>query len=243
MTKKNVVGKNAKTDLTNAPSSRSEVNAFLQKVASLPAVRSGSGSGKLVFALDATASRERTWDQASQLQVEMFSSTQALGGLQVQLSYFRGFGEFYASQWFQDSSSILKKMSGIHCHAGATQIKRLLKHVLQENKSGKIHSVVFIGDAMEENVDILCQLAGEMGMLNIPLFVFQERNDPIAQRAFMEMARLSKGAFSHFDSASVAELKDLLRAVAIYAVGGYKALAHFSKTAHPKVKLLSQQLR
>ena len=243
MTKKNIVGKSTNSDLTQTPSSRSEVNAFLQKVASLPPVRSGSGSGRLVFALDATASRERTWDQASQLQAEMFSCTQSLGGLQVQLSYFRGFGEFYASQWYQDSTSILKKMTGIHCQAGATQIKRLLKHVLQENKSGKIHSVVFIGDAMEENVDILCQLAGEMGMLNIPLFIFQEGNDPIVQRAFMEMARLSKGAFSQFDTAGAAELKDLLRAVAIYVAGGYKALEKFSKTAHPKVKLLSQQLR
>jgi len=219
--------------------SRNEVEAFLGKVAAMPKT---GGDARLVFSLDATASRQATWDVASQLQTEMFLSTQALGGLQVQLCYFRGFREFFHSNWTMDGDSLLKIMSGIHCQAGATQIERLLRHVLKQNDKQRVKCVVYIGDAMEENLDILCQLAGELGLLNIPLFMFQERSDPVARQAYLEMTRLSKGAYCQFDSSSVGQLRDLLKAVAVYAAGGLKALQDFSKKSHQSVKLLEQQL-
>ena len=223
--------------------SRSEVDQFLQKVASAPVTNTSGKAGRLVFALDATASREATWDQATQLQAEMFSSAQSLGGLEVQLCYFRGFAEFRASSWTKQSDRLLKQMTGIQCEAGITKIERLLKHVLEETRKSKVHAVVYVGDCMEESLDRLAQLAGELGMYNVPLFVFQEGSDPVARRAFQEMARLSGGAYSPFDNSSVNELRDLLRAVAVYASGGRKALEDFSKKSHPSVKLLGHQLR
>ena len=134
-------------------------------------------------------------------------------------------------------------MSGIHCEAGITQLERLLRHAIKENEKQKIKCVVYIGDAMEENIDVLAQLAGQLGLLNVPLFMFQERGDPVARQAFMDMSRLSGGAYSQFDSASAEQLKDLLKAVAIYAAGGLKALENFSKTSNKNVKLLEQQLK
>jgi len=227
---------------TQAASSK-DVSAFLQKVAALPVVNTIAGNGRLIFALDATASRERSWDQATQLQAEMFSSTQSIGKLQLQLCYFRGFMEFFHSQWCIDSSGLLSQMTGIRCQAGITQIERVLRHGLEETRRSHVHALVYIGDSMEENVDVLCQLAGQLGLYNVPLFIFQEGSDPVAEKAFKEMARLSKGAWSHFDSASAGQLKDLLRAVAIYATGGLKALQQFSNSSHPAVKLLGQQLK
>ena len=220
-------------------SSRDDVQNFLQKVAKMPVSLGGT---RLVFALDATASRQATWDTASQLQTEMFISAQSLGGLQVQLCYFRGFGEFYSSSWQSSPDALLNKMTGITCQAGATQLQRLLRHVITENDRNKIKCVVYIGDAMEENIDILAQLAGKLGLLNIRLFMFQERGDPIARQAYLEMCRLSGGAYCQFDAASADQLQDLLKAVAIYAAGGLKALADFSKKSHKTVKLLEQQL-
>ncbi|MDP6653785.1 MAG: VWA domain-containing protein [Gammaproteobacteria bacterium] len=202
-----------------------------------------TGEARLIFSVDATASRQATWDVASQLQTDMFLSTQALGGLNVQLCYFRGFGEFFSSDWQSNADDIVRIMSGIHCQAGATQIERLLRHAISENDRQKIKCIVYIGDAMEENIDILAQLAGKLGLLNVPIFMFQERGDPVARQAFMEMSRLSGGAYSQFDSASAGQLKDLLKAVAIYAAGGLKALQDFSKTSHKTVKLLEQQLK
>ena len=220
-------------DLTRKPASK-DVSAFLQKVAAMPAISTG-GKGRLVFALDATASRESTWDEAMQLQAEMFSSTQSTGVLQVQLCYFRGFLDFFHSGWHSDPAGLLKQMTGIRCQAGTTQIERLLSHVLAETRRSRVHSVVYIGDSMEESADVLCNLAGQLGLLNVPLFIFQEGGDPVAERTFREMTRLSKGAWSRFDRSSAGQLRDLLRAVALYSTGGLKALQHFSKTSHPAV--------
>ena len=221
-------------------SSKNEVQNFLQKLAK---TRVTSGDARLVFSLDATASRQAAWDVASQLQTEMFASTQALGGLQVQLCYFRGFGEFFSSPWQSDPDALLNTMMGITCQAGTTQLERLLRHVIAENDRNKVKCVVYIGDAMEENIDILAQLSGKLGLLNIPLFMFQERGDPIARQAYLEMSRLSGGAYSQFDAGSADQLKELLKAVAIYAAGGLKALQGFSKKANKTVKLLAQQMK
>ena len=221
-------------------SSKKDVQQFLSKVATMP--RTG-GEARLIFALDATASREATWDVASQLQTEMFVSTQSLGGLNVQLCYFRGFGEFFNSDWQSNGDEIVQIMSRISCQAGATQIERVLRHAIAENEHQKIKCVVYIGDAMEENLDILAQLAGKLGLLNVPLFMFQEHGDPLARKAFLELSRLSGGAYSQFDRASADHLKDLLKAVAVYAAGGLKALQDFSKSSSQEVKLLEQQLK
>ena len=201
------------------------------------------GDARLIFSLDATASREATWDVASQLQTEMFLSTQALGGLNVQLCYFRGFRDFFNSDWQSNGDELIQIMSRINCQAGATQIERIFRHALHENELKKVKCIVYIGDAMEENLDILAQLAGKLGLLQIPIFMFQERGDPVTRNAFIELSRLSGGAYSQFDNASVEQLKDLLKAVAIYAAGGLKALQDFSKSSSKNVKLLEQQLK
>lgn len=221
--------------------SSGDVSEFLNKVAAMPA-KHPQGQGRLVFALDATASREATWDIAMQLQADMFSEVSATGGLEVQLVYFKGLAGFRASEWLSDSAQLLQQMTGIRCEAGTTRILRVLEHVKRESREDKIHAVVFIGDSMEESHDVLCQLAGELGMLNIPLFMFQEGADPVARRCFMEMARLSNGAYAPFDHSSAGQLRDLLRAVAVYASGGYQALRDFSRAAHPVVQTLSRQL-
>ncbi len=221
-------------------SSKNDVQQFLSKVASLP---KASGDARLIFSLDATASRQGTWDVASQLQGEMFQSTQSLGGLNVQLCYFRGFGEFFSSDWQSNPDEIMRIMTRLQCQAGATQLHRLLQHAVDENQSKSIRGLIYIGDAMEENVDLLAQLAGKLGLLNVPLFMFQERSDPVTKAAFQELARLSGGAYSQFDSASADQLKELLRAVAIYAAGGLKALQNFSAGSSGSVKLLEKQLR
>ena len=220
-------------------SSRGEVAGFLNKVASLPAT---AGVARLIFALDATASRQSTWDLATQLQAEMFTTAQSLGGLNLQLSYFRGFGEFFCSDWHSDGEELLRLMTRIHCEAGATQLERVLRHAIGQQQSERIKGVVFIGDAIEENRDTLSELAGKLGLLNVPLFIFQEGAEPLAQAVFRDLSRLSGGACMQFDGASAGQLKELLRAVAVYAAGGRKALGDYSKTAGRAARLLEQQL-
>ena len=232
----------AKTDKksTLPTSSKGEVAAFLDQVAKMPAQ---SGDARLVFALDATASRQPTWDIATELQADMFKTAGSLGGLSLQLCYFRGLGEFFSSDWHSSGEELLQIMIGIQCQAGATQLAKVLRHALKENEKRRIKGLVFIGDAMEENLDLLAQTAGKLGLLNVPLFMFQERGDPATRAAFMELCRLSGGAYSQFDAASAAQLRELLQAVAIYAAGGIKALSNYSKRSDQNVKLLTQQLK
>ena len=196
-----------------------------------------------MFALDATASREPTWDSACQIQSEMFTETVALGGLSVQLCYYRGLNEFVASPWLSDAGALLERMNAVRCVGGYTQIERVLKHARQETQRCKIGALVFIGDCMEEEADCLCQLAGEIGILGVPVFLFQEGDDVLAESCFRQIAKLTNGAYSHFDSSSAQQLRDLLGAVAVYAAAGQRALEDFTRRRGGIVRQLSRQVR
>jgi hypothetical protein len=219
------------------------VDAFLRDLQRAPAMRPGGGRGRLIFALDATASREPTWDRACRIQGEMFEATAALGGLDVKLVYYRGFNECKASRWLTTAADLHRAMRAVSCLGGETQIERVLSHAVAENQKERVGALVFVGDAMEENVDRLCRLAGELGLKGVPVFLFHEGHDPIAARAFQQIAKLSRGAYLRFDLASADRLKDLLAAVAVYAAGGYRALAVYGKKKGGEVLRLSQQMR
>jgi hypothetical protein len=176
-------------------SSQTDVDAFLKKVAAVPVVRPAGERGRLIFAMDATASREPTWDHACHIQAEMFKETAALGGLEIQLAYYRGFGEFQAGSWASSADALLRTMTGVRCLAGHTQIGKVLKHAIAETKAKKVDAMVFVGDCLEEDIDQLGQLAGELGLLGVPCFLFHEGRDEIAARAFQQIARLTGGAF------------------------------------------------
>ena len=223
-------------------SSKAAIDAFLEKVSSTPVTKSAGERGRLIFAMDATASREPTWDRACHIQSEMFKETAALGGLDIQLCYYRGFREFKASQWLSSSDELLKRMTRVSCQGGYTQIKKVLHQAIKQTKQKKVQALVFVGDCIEEDVDQVCQLAGELGMLGVPAFLFHEGAEPVAQRAFKQIARLTGGAYCPFDATSAGQLRDLLRAVAVYAAGGQSALQDFSKDRSEVVRKLTRQL-
>jgi hypothetical protein len=224
------------SNLPDKPAANAAVAAFLNKVASLPQVRPASGRrGRLVFAIDATASRQPTWDRACRLQGEMFLATRDLGGLEVQLVYFRGFLELAATPFLTDAEELARRMTGVQCLGGQTQIQRLLDHVLAETRREKVHALIFVGDAVEEAPDPLCHLAGQLGMHGTPCFLFHEGDHPMVADVFRQMAKLSGGAYAPFDSASAGALRDLLRAVAVYAAGGRSALARLAGGAAQRI--------
>ena len=156
--------------------------------------------GRLIFALDATMSRQPTWDSACALQADMFREAASIGGLDIQLVYFRGLGECRASGWVAGSEKLAELMSRIDCRGGHTQIGKVLSHARQEHAKQRVQALVFVGDAMEEAIDDLCKAAGELGLLGVPVFMFQEGNDPVAESAYREIARLSRGAYCRFDT-------------------------------------------
>lgn len=221
-----------------------DVDAFLDKVRrATPAQPKQPGKrGRLIFAMDATASRQPTWDQACHIQADMFQETAAIGGLEVQLVYYRGFGECKASKWQVDGRGLGRLMTGVHCLGGRTQIKRVLSHALLETEREKVHAVVFVGDAFEENIDTVCHQAGELGLKGVPVFLFQEGANPVARQAFQQVAKLTNGAWCSFDLASPRQLRDLLSAVAVYATGGHQAMLDYADKQGKDVLQLTNQM-
>ena len=226
-----------------AASHDAELDAFLGDLRRAPTVRTAGTRGRLIFALDATASRQPSWDRACRIQGEMFEATAALGGLDVRLMFYRGFSECKASRWMSSAAELHRAMRAVSCIGGETQIERILSHAIAETQKTRINALVFVGDAMEENVDRLCRLAGELGLLGVPIFLFHEGGSPVAANAFKQMAKLSRGAYLSFDLASAERLKALLGAIAVYAAGGHRALADYSKRKGGEILQLTAQLR
>lgn len=229
---------------TPAPvSPKPEIEDFLQQVRALGPSTAHAGRGRLIFALDATMSRQPTWDTACTLQAEMFREAANVGGLDVQLVYFRGLNECRASGWVQGSERLADLMSRIDCRGGQTQIGKVLSHARQEYGKQRVQALVFVGDAMEEKIDELCAAAGELGLLGVPVFMFQEGGDAVAENAYREIARLSRGAYCRFDTGAAHQLGELLRAVAAYAAGGIKALTDLSARRSDGARRLLAQLK
>lgn len=223
-----------------SPSAKSEIEGFLEELKRAP--KPSGSSGRLIFALDATASRERTWDQACDVQGQMFLEADRLGGLSVQLVYYRGFHECKASGWLKSTAELVRLMTAVSCRAGQTQLRRILRHALKEARVAPVQAMIFIGDCMEEQLDELADTAGQLGLAGVRCFMFQEGHDPAAERAFREIARLSRGAYCRFDRNAPGELRALLGAVAAYAAGGPRALENLSERGHAVVKLLTRQV-
>ncbi len=219
------------------------VDGFLAKVKAAPLPTAAGDRGRLIFAMDATMSREPSWDRAIALQSEMFKAAADQGGLDVQLVWFRGFGEFSASKWASDAKALGQAMTRVRCRGGHTQIGRVLSHALRETKSTKVNALVYVGDCVEESVDDLAATAGQLGMLGLPAFLFQDGGDAASARTFQEIARLTGGAYCHLDAGSAARLKELLRAVAVYASGGHKALQQIGSRQNRDVQQLISQVK
>ncbi len=219
-----------------------EVAAFVEAARRAPAPSTQSARGRLIFALDATMSRQPTWDLAQSLQAKMFQVAEGLGGLDVQLVYFRGLNECRASNFVSGGKGLAALMSRIGVRGGMTQIRKVLAHARDEASRAKVGALVYVGDAMEENPDALASLAGQLALQGVKAFMFQEGQDPAAGRAFSEIARLTNGAYSAFDAGASARLESLLRAAAAYAAGGHAALVR-QAAADPAARLLLTQMQ
>jgi hypothetical protein len=232
----------SRTETSGAPAVSSPavaIDAFVSSARKIGPSATAEARGRLVFALDATMSRQPTWDLACKVQAQMFEAADTIGGLAVQLIYFRGFDECRASKWVIAPSALTKLMTQIDCRGGHTQIGRVLRHVRNEAASTGVKALVYVGDAMEEPVDALCAAAGEIALLGVKAFMFHEGPDEVAGNAFKEIARLTGGAYARFDTNAPSSLASLLRAAAAYASGGVDALNRLAQRDTDARKLLT----
>lgn len=233
--------KDIKPKSESAPQS-SKVDQFLAEVDAAGPVAAAPKMGRLIFGLDATLSRQPSWDQATAIQSQMFEAVTHLGGLEMQIAFYRGLGEFRKSPWSQNGADLARRMSRVRCMGGLTQISRVLRHGIKTARQEQLDALVFVGDAMEENPDELCDLAGQLGVYGCPLFIFQEGVDAQVQMTFQSMARLSHGAYARFEEGSADALRDLLKAVAVYASGGADALQQLAQDGGEAAQALLGQI-
>src|SRR5256885_14910127 len=139
-------------------SASEDIAAFVAKARATSPHAPGA-KGRLVFALDATMSRQPTWDMACALQADMFREAAAIGSLDIRLVYYRGLNECRASNWISDTAHLARLMSGIACQGGNTQIGKVLSEARREAVASGVRAMVFVGDAMEESVDEVCARA------------------------------------------------------------------------------------
>jgi len=229
-----------KDNLPAKPSSARAIDAFLKQAAKVPSL--AQAKGRLIFAIDATMSRQPTWNRAVEIQTDMFAVAQSIGGLAVQLVYFRGAGEFRASDWTASASVLGNRMRDVTCRAGFTQLNRVLAHAAEEARQTKVGALVYVGDAFEESPDRAMAEAGRLALLGVPAFMFHEGEDPNAAAVFQEIARLTKGVYARFDSGAAKQLRDLLTAAAIYATGGAVALREHAEKKGGEVLRLANRM-
>jgi hypothetical protein len=230
----------------NLPATQAErkraVDRFLAAASDVPAP-APRVTQRLVFALDATASRRPTWDLACALHRELFDAAASHGNLAIQLCFYRGYDEFVATRWSTTPTELLDEMQSVHCKGGRTQLLRVLDHALRESMRHSVRALVFIGDAFEEDLRQLRDRASRLALHGVPAFVFHEGADPAAEQAFATLARITGGAHVPFEPGSAESLRELLGAVAAYAAGGVAALEHYSsKRPGGRSRLLLTQL-
>ncbi|MGF1526301.1 MAG: VWA domain-containing protein [Candidatus Competibacterales bacterium] len=228
-------------DALTRRSSKGEIDAFVKRALQKP-TPARAPLQRLIFALDATASRQPTWDRACELQGTMFSAAASLGGIAIQPAWYRGVGEFRTGPWSTDAQSLLATMNKVTCAGGLTQIRRVLAHAEAEAKRQRIRGLVFVGDCCEEDPAVLLAIAGRLGVLGVPLFMFQEGRQGTAQGVFAALAKRTKGAHLTFDHHSADQLCALLTAVAVYAAGGASALDALARDRGGVVRQLTHQL-
>ena len=226
--------------LPAARSSQSEIDAFLGKAARTPTLT--QAKGRLIFAIDATMSRQPAWDSATEIQSDMFEVAGSIGGLAVQLVWFRGRGEFEASGWTTTPAALAARMRDVRCRSGFTQLRRVLAHVREEAARTRVGALVYVGDCFEENADVVAKEAGALALLGVPAFMFHEGDDPNAAAMFREVARLTHGVYARFDAGAAKQLRDLLRAAAVYAAGGGVALKEYGDRLGGEVKRLARAI-
>jgi hypothetical protein len=176
---------------------------------------------RMIFAMDATGSREPTWEMAGKLHREMGA---ALGGLTLQLIFFGGTA-CKSSQWVVGGQRLAELMIKVRCVTGCTQINRVLQHVLTESREHTIRALVYVGDCCEESGEELFGLAEQLKRRTIPIFVFQEGTDSVAEPIFRRLAQITDGIYASFDTGSAEQLRKLLAGAADYAAGRHKSIS------------------
>jgi hypothetical protein len=187
---------------------------------------------RIGFLVDATASRENTWEQAQTIQAKMFRSASGLRALKLRLVYFGG-NRLTKLNWNDNARNIAAHMAEVRCHSGLTQIIPGLQAFIDEKPENRADAIILIGDCFEEDAATAAKTAALLKAKGIKVFSFIEGEDWTAHSVFKTLATVTGGKFAKFGNEL--PLDDLCEGVALMTSGGEKAL---TRLKNDKVRLL-----
>ena len=202
--------------LPNSPAAISALNPVTPTGGTVP------GRPRLVFGFDATASREPAWATAREVTDALVRALP--GELDVALAVHGGSRLHTFTEFTGDPNTLRDRAAAIACIAGHTQLLPILSRSLS---SAGIRVITYIGDVYEESPTRGRKLADELGRRGIKLFVFHDTTDWTARRdaeLFLDLARRTGGCVLPFDASAPDRLRELLAAIAVFAVGGAELL-------------------
>ena len=177
---------------------------------------------RLVFAVDATASREPAWAVARLVTDALVKALP--GELDVAFAVHGGSRVHTFTAFTNDATTLRDRAAGVACEAGLTRMLPILSASLRRPAVGV---VIYVGDVFEESVVQGRRLADAMGEQGTKLIVLHDTADPAARRdaeVFWDLAKRTGGCVLPFDTSASGRLREILSAVAVYAVGGEKLL-------------------
>jgi len=185
---------------------------------------------RLVFGVDATASREPTWASAKSITDRMFEAIP--GALDVALAV-HGAGQVHTfTEFSADVDQFRRQASAVRCQAGNTQLCELMQRTLD---AGGVRVMSYVGDAFEESRAEAYALADRFRLRGIKAVLLADAADEATLEVFREIADRTGGAVLDFRATELGLMGDLLAAVATLAIGGRKLLS--TKTT-PGARLL-----
>lgn len=175
---------------------------------------------RLVFGVDATASRQPAWESAQRITDRMFDAIP--GALDVALAVHGGSRVHTFTQFSSDVGLFRGKAAAVRCMAGETKLCDLMERALE---SGGVRVMSYIGDAFEESREMALALADRFRARGIRLVILADQPSPATLEFFQQLVARAGGAVLDFRAEQLDVMGEVLEGVAALAVGGRKLLA------------------
>jgi hypothetical protein len=201
--------------------------------------------GCLGMVIDATASRDASWNAAKKIQRQLFARVSGDNRMVLRLVVMRG-GGFKDYGWHTDGEKLGSLIDRMQTDSGNTRIVDSLRAFIREPGGHKPAALILVGDCCEEkNADVL-NAARELSQNGIRVYAFHETvggttdrraNNSNAENLFRQVAAITGGAFAKFGNGM--PLADLCNAVAAYCAGGEEALKALGRRGDRAAQQLS----
>lgn len=199
---------------------------------------------RLLFTMDATASREPSWNVAKEITGAMFEAVP--GALDVALAYHGGGRLQEITPFSASAKAFLDKLHMVQCRAGCTALNKILNAAID---IPRLKALIYVGDCFEESTIEAVELAQQLKLKGVRCFMFHDTSSgnqgydvKTARTIFEQIAQITGGALLPFDENSPGMVKALLEAIAIFASLGIKALEQKTKYL-PAARLLLDQMK